>query len=156
MGLRRERGQGLSEFSLVLVFVAIASIIILGIMGESIADLYGSITEEIELAAEGSEDLGGPGGGLPSYVSLISPRRDGRNRNVIFKWRANPASEGVDSYRIRIYLEGQTTPSYVVTAGCCTTTVKLERGQNYWWEAEAHNAAGWSGFKATRSFGTKR
>lgn len=45
--LHREEGQGLVEYALILVLVAIVVIAILSILGPQIADVFSAITEEM-------------------------------------------------------------------------------------------------------------
>lgn len=75
-----EKGQGLVEYALILVLVAIVIIIILGVFGESVRDIYCDITRELdpyfhigvpEICEEGEEPGGSPvmlnvGGGIQS------------------------------------------------------------------------------------------
>jgi Flp pilus assembly pilin Flp len=157
MGLRRrEQGQGLSEYALMLAFVALACIAILSITGDSIIDVYAFISEEVSAAGV---DLGGPGNGLPDYTLPKSPANGSKvGSKPTLKWQAAPSSAGVDMYRIRIYTEGATTPTYTYTSTTNTYTVPtaLPKG-NYRWEVEAHNSVGWSGFspQGSRTFRVK-
>ncbi len=45
--LTEETGQGMAEYALVLVFVAMAAITALGIMGGSIRDFYQLLTDKM-------------------------------------------------------------------------------------------------------------
>jgi pilus assembly protein Flp/PilA len=43
----REEGQGLVEYALILVLVSIASIVALGLLGTTISDVFGNITDAL-------------------------------------------------------------------------------------------------------------
>ena len=45
--LREENGQGLMEYGLILVLVAIIVVLILGIYGSQVANLFSRLTSEI-------------------------------------------------------------------------------------------------------------
>lgn len=50
--LKREEGQGLVEYALILVLVSIASIVVLGLLGVDIDGVF----EEVETALDGTDD----------------------------------------------------------------------------------------------------
>jgi pilus assembly protein Flp/PilA len=43
----QEEGQGLVEYALILVLVAIAVIIVLGLLGDEVGDIFNRITGEL-------------------------------------------------------------------------------------------------------------
>lgn len=45
--LREEQGQGLMEYGLILVLVAIIVVLILGVYGSQVANLFSRVTNEI-------------------------------------------------------------------------------------------------------------
>lgn len=45
---RREEGQGLVEYALIIVLVAIAIITVLGLMGTEISEVFSSIASELD------------------------------------------------------------------------------------------------------------
>ena len=46
-GLRREEGQGMVEYSLIIVLVSIAAITALGLLGGKISTVFTEITEKL-------------------------------------------------------------------------------------------------------------
>ncbi len=42
-----ERGQGLVEYGLILIFVAIVVVLILGVYGSHVANLFSRVTNEV-------------------------------------------------------------------------------------------------------------
>lgn len=49
--LKDERGQTLSEYGLLIALVAVACLVVLGILGKNIAEKFKSVGEEIEGAS---------------------------------------------------------------------------------------------------------
>lgn len=43
-----EEGQGLVEYALILVLIAVAVIVILGLLGDQVGDIFTAITGELE------------------------------------------------------------------------------------------------------------
>src|SRR5688500_11775494 len=104
---RREKAQGLSEYALLLLLIALASVGILTLLGTSITDGYFNILFEVsKVSADAAvlEEEGSPSPDAPSAVILSAPNKVQLNiTSVGFIWHANPAAEHVDSYRIQVF-----------------------------------------------------
>src|SRR5690606_4730255 len=62
--LPREEGQGLAEYAFILVFVAIAIVVIVAIFGEGLALLYDSIITDLNAVMDRKSVVEGGGGEL--------------------------------------------------------------------------------------------
>ena len=67
------RGQGMAEYALILVLVALVVIAILSILGPAVGNAYSSVMDQMEESTEGESSEEGTGNETPGecYSSLL-------------------------------------------------------------------------------------
>ena len=68
---RRQRGQGLAEYSIILVGIAVICIALLVLFGGKVAALFGAAHDEVSVL-DGGDPIGGGGGGSPAESTAPS------------------------------------------------------------------------------------
>jgi pilus assembly protein Flp/PilA len=55
---KKQRGQGLVEYALILVLIAVVVIVALSLLGPNIGGVFSDILDQLEAATDSSPDLG--------------------------------------------------------------------------------------------------